>query len=140
MPMSRPLESSPPNEAARRLSMLRNSLLVLHKALIDSERIVYEQTFGTIESQNRFLQLLINDPWFAWLRPLSELIVVIDEALEEEEPLTPGRIRPIEDQVRALLTVSEEGQDFPRSYFEALQREPDVVLAHAEVMKRLKAG
>jgi hypothetical protein len=37
-----------------------------------------------------------------------------------------------------LLVASEEGQGFARSYFEALQREPDVVMAHAEVGKCLK--
>ena len=50
----------------QRLSGLRNALLVLHKALVDSERVSYEQTVGTIPSPNHFLQLLTGDPWFAW--------------------------------------------------------------------------
>ena len=121
----------------QRLTELRDRLLVLHKALIESERIGYEQTFGKMESQNKFLQLLISDPWFAWLHPLSELVVVIDELLDGDEPLTSQNVEPVIKQVRALLKTSEEGHGFPRSYFEALQREPDVVLAHASVMQRL---
>ena len=36
-----------------------------------------------------------------------------------------------------LLAPSESGEGFSRHYFEALQREPDVVLAHREVTKLL---
>jgi hypothetical protein len=36
-----------------------------------------------------------------------------------------------------MLRPSEEGDGFERSYYEALQRTPDVVLAHASVKKLL---
>jgi hypothetical protein len=121
------------------LQALRQSILDLHKTLIDSERVGYEQTFGPIESQNKFLQLLISDPWFAWLHPLSELVVVMDETLDGEEPVTAEIVKRFAAQTKALLTASEEGEGFERSYFEALQREPDVVMAHAEVAKRMNA-
>ena len=39
------------------------------------------------------------------------------------------------DQVEQLLTASEEGEGFSRRYFEALQRQPAVVLAHADVRR-----
>ncbi|MDB6124232.1 MAG: uncharacterized protein JWQ71_3225 [Pedosphaera sp.] len=130
--------SKPSPEADRprqNLQALRESVLALHKTLIDSERMAYEQTFGKLESQNKFLQLLISDPWFAWLHPLSELVVVMDEALEGEEPVSMDRVKQFAEQTRTLLRASEEGQGFERSYYEALQREPDVVLAHADVTK-----
>ena len=69
-----------------RLQPLRNTLLALHKSLVDSERVSYEQTIGPIKSPNQFLQLLTTDPWFAWLQPFSQLIVAMDVALEEKEP------------------------------------------------------
>ena len=121
------------------LEALRQSILHLHKTLIDSERTAYEQTFGKVESQNQFLQLLIKDPWFVWLHPLSELVVAIDEALEGEPPVTTEQVKRFAEQTRKLLKASEEGEGFERSYFEALQREPDVVLAHADVTKNLNA-
>ena len=40
-------------------------------------------------------------------------------------------------QARALIRPSEEGDGFERSYYEALQREPDVIFAHVEVKKLL---
>src|SRR4051812_20530203 len=119
----------------KNLEALRESVLALHKTLIDSERMAYEQTFGKLESQNKFLQLLISDPWFAWLHPLSEMVVVMDEALEGEEPVTAEQVKRFAEQTRTLLRASEEGEGFERSYYEALQREPDVVLAHAAVTK-----
>src|SRR5690242_14332498 len=121
----------------QRLEQLRKALLRLHKTLIDSERVTYEQTIGAIQSPNHFLQLLTNDPWFAWLHPLSQLIVAMDEALAKKEPLTSADVDALVNRARLLLIPSESGEGFAKQYFDALQRDPDVVLAHAEVAKLL---
>jgi hypothetical protein len=123
----------------QKLQPLRNALLNLHKALVDADRVSYEQTMGTIPSPSHFLQLLTRDPWFAWLQPLSQLIVALDEALEGKEPLTTAGLDALVDQTRLLLVPSEAGDGFSRHYFDALQRDPDVVLAHAEVAKLLRS-
>jgi hypothetical protein len=131
--------SSPEHEQLRqRLSAFRLGLLNLHKTLVDSERVSYEQTVGTIPSPNHFLQLLTTDPWFAWLQPFSQLIVAMDEALEEKEPLTRASAEAFVKQAAALLVASEEGEGFARHYFDALQRDPDVVLAHGEISKLIR--
>lgn len=122
----------------QQLNELRSSLLALHKTLIESERISYEQTFGELQSSNQFLQLLISDPWFAWLHPLSTLVVEIDETLDGKEPVTHKDVVRLVTNARNLLVASEDGHGFPRSYYEALQREPDVVMAHAEVARHFK--
>lgn len=107
---------------------------------MQSERIAYEAVFGTIPSSNHFLNLLIQDPWFAWLRSISALVAVMDEALEnKEEPLTIAEGDRLTGQVRALLKASETGEGFSKHYYEALQRDPDVVLAHAGMVKLLSA-
>ncbi len=118
----------------KRLEDVRSALLVLHKALVDSERVTYESTIGPIQSPNHFLQLLTRDPWFAWLQPFSQLIVAFDESLEAEEGVTAGRVESMIKQTRALLLPSESGEGFSRHYFEALQRDPDVVLAHGKLV------
>lgn len=122
-------------DSRQRLQSLRDALLNLHKALVESERISYETTIGAIQSPNQFLQLLMNDPWFAWLKPLSELIVTMDEALEAKEPLTGATVEALIKQTSQLLVATEAGEGFSRHYFDALQRDPDVVLAHAEAAK-----
>ncbi len=127
--------SGEPQRPQDRLQALRTSLLVLHKALVESERVEYEKTIGKIKSPNHFLQLLTSDPWFAWLSPLSQLIVSIDEALDAKEPLNSARAEALVRQAARLLVASETGAPFSQHYFEALQRDPDVVLAHGDVAK-----
>ena len=118
------------------LPQLREALLNLHKTLVDSERVSYEQTVGTIPSPNHFLQLLTNDPWFAWLHPLSLLIVAMDQALDNKrQPLTEADAAALIQQARTLLIASEDGDGFSKHYFDALQRDPDVVFAHAAAAK-----
>ena len=121
----------------RGLRELRRGLLHLHKALLDSERVVYEQLMGRVSS-GELLQLVINHEQFAWLRSISELIVSIDEMLGADEPVTTGDAESLITQAQTLLKPSEEGNDFGRKYFAALQREPDAVLAHREVTKILR--
>ncbi|HWH71955.1 MAG TPA: hypothetical protein VNT26_21510, partial [Candidatus Sulfotelmatobacter sp.] len=95
----------------------------------------YEKTMGKIHSPNHFLQLLTHDPWFAWLSPFSQLIVSMDETLDAKEPLTVASVDALVKQTYHLLVASENGVEFSRHYFEALQRDPDVILAHGEVAR-----
>jgi hypothetical protein len=80
---------------------------------------------------------VLYDPWFAWLHKLSEFVVLIDETLDAKEP--PGRIEAegLIAQAWDMLAPDETGTGFARRYFEALQRDPDVVLAHAKTRKLL---
>ncbi len=117
------------------MQALRSSLLKLHKTLVNSERVEYEKTIGKIQSPNHFLKLLTNDPWFAWLSPFSQLIVTIDETLDAKEPLTSKAVEALVKQSSHLLVAAEGGAGFASHYHEALQRDPDVVMAHAEVAK-----
>jgi hypothetical protein len=127
-------------EQARRrdLSELREALLELHKALVQSERVSYEATVGRIQSPNHFLKLLTGDPWFAWLQPLSQFIVALDMTLEETEPLTAADAQSLIEQAGLLLVASEHGKGFPGHYYAALQRDPDVVLAQAGVSRLIR--
>lgn len=124
-------------ELKEKLEEVRQVLLTLHKALVDSERVTYEQTVGKIRSPNQFLQLLTSDPWFAWLQPLSQLIVSMDEAIDAKEPLTAETVDAAIKEANLLLVASETGEGFSHHYFDALQRDPNVVMAHAAVMKLL---
>jgi hypothetical protein len=126
------------DEVRSKLKDLRARLLHLHKVLLDDARVAYEMDRGRVGSPGIFLQLVINDPWFAWLHALSELIVRIDQNVEREGPATDGDGAALVEQVGRLLTASEDGEGFARRYYEALQRQPAVVLAHADVRRVLK--
>jgi hypothetical protein len=128
-----------PEAALRRMRELRLGLLRLHKALLDAERAAYERAHGQVAS-GELLQLVINHEQFAWLRPVSELIVRIDEMLDADEPATADDAEALLAGARALLRPSEVGGGFGQKYFAAIQREPDVVLAHREVTHLLSAA
>ena len=90
-PSSRRAVSRSPTDRATcavKLIDLRVRLLHLHKVLLDDARAAYELDRGRVASVGHLLQLVINDPWFAWLHALSGLIVRIDEAVERENGAT----------------------------------------------------
>ncbi len=126
-------------DARPELTELRRRLLDLHKALIDSERIGYEKVFGSVNSSADFLDLLIRDPWFGWLRPVSELIVLIDETLDGDSPIPADDLARFQKSIRVLLTPSDLRESFASHYVESLQRDADVIFAHGELVKTLPA-
>jgi hypothetical protein len=129
--------SSP--QSVQRLTDLRNGLLGLHKTLLDSERAIYERDIARIASAGELLRLVMYDPWFGWLHELSELVVWIDEALDAEEPPNGIEAERLIGQARDLLAPKEGDKRFAKRYLEALQRDPDVVLAHAQMRKVLSS-
>jgi len=122
--------------AREKLTTLSKALLSLHKTLLDSERVGYEQSFGKIETPAAFFKLVMGDPWFAWLRILSEFIVILDERLAQKDaPITADDVKDFAERTREILTPQTEGLGFGQNYHQAMQRDPDVILAHAGMMK-----
>jgi hypothetical protein len=118
------------------LSELRIKLLHLHKLLLDTERMTYEQNQGRV-SRGELLQLVIDHEQFAWLHQLSGLIVQIDQLLCADQPVSLGTVAALVMDIQALLTPDILGHDFATKYDAAFQRNPDVVLAHADVVTLL---
>ncbi|MGQ4650255.1 hypothetical protein [Lyngbya aestuarii] len=121
----------------QRLREIRTALLHLHKALLDSEKDVYERLHGRIQSKGEFFQLVIGDEWFSWLRPFSQYIIQIDELLSAKEPITLHQANELLDGVRSLISPSEEGTPREQRYYQAIQRDPNIALLHAEVSRLL---
>ena len=122
----------------QRLTELRNELLKLHTVLLASERAVYERDVQRIRSSSQFLDLALNDPAFAWLRVLSQLVVLIDETLEAEEAPGAAEASRLVRRALDLLSPVESSGAFEKPYLEALQRDPEVILAHAAALKLLR--
>jgi hypothetical protein len=130
--MSDPGDDVLPEGMRVRLDQLRRKLLHLHKILLDAERAAYEREHGR-KTSGEFLQLLINHEQFAWLHRISELVVRIDEILEDEEPSTSTNAAILLTEARSLLMPAEASDQFGKKYYEALQRQPDAILAHKDV-------
>jgi catechol 2,3-dioxygenase len=137
-PRAAPATPIAPDTRAK-LVELRTRLLALHKALLDDAKAAYELDRGRIASPGALLQLVIHDSWFAWLHQVSELVVRIDEMTTADAKTTDADARVVLEQVDRLLIPSETGDTFARRYFEAIQRQPAVVLAHGDVKRLLKS-
>jgi hypothetical protein len=126
-------------EAERQmLGELRRGLLQLHKTLLDWERAAYEKIHGRTSS-GELLRVIVSDPQFAWLRPVSELIVRIDASLEAEESDQVIDVDAIVTQARTLVAPDESGTPYAQRYHAALQEYPDAVLAHRAVTSVLRS-
>ncbi len=124
-------------QAEKLLNDLRQALLRLHKTLLDWERGGYERIHGR-QSSHDLLTALLNDPQFAWLRPISQLIVRIDELLSEKTPPMRNDLDAVVSQVRTLTSPNADGNIYERRYDTVLQEHPDAVFAHRDVLALLK--
>lgn len=123
------------------MEQARDALLRVHRTLLEIERIRYERQHGRVPGAGAFLQLVLADPWFYWLRPISTLIALLDEWLDADPPPADAAARAdlLLAQVRDRLRPDENGADFQQRYFQLLQEEPVVAVAHAEVRKMINA-
>lgn len=122
------------------LHQLSKALLRLHKTLLDGERLAYERRHGPIGSNGQYLQLVLSHSDFAWLRDLSRLMAELDDLTGKSDS---SAVRTIGDRIsalRRLLTPQQGDEGFGGHYYEALQRDPDVVLAHGTVTNLLEAA
>jgi len=129
--------SKPLDATLDRIQRVRASLLELHRVLIGSERIEYERLHGRVESSGQLLQLVANDAWFAWLHPMSEAIVRLDEFLDQDDPLQAKDADEVIEQIRAMTVDANGGDDYANRYQDAVQRDPDVVIQHVRLTKAL---
>lgn len=117
------------------LPALRNQLLSLHKLLMNVEKAAYEKAEKVTLTPLKLLQLLTEDERFSWLRQLSQLVVMMDEAMEEKPPITDERKDALVAEAKHLLTGSTEPGSFAVRYAAIQERESAVAAAHVEISK-----
>ena len=105
-------------------------LLELHSALLDLTRAEYEREHGSIQGSSAYLQLVTGDEAFAWLRPLSRLIVDLDDKDALEGAGGPRKLTE---------RVFSEGNPFYDRYAPVLRSIEDVVLIHGDVKRAILA-
>ena len=124
----------------RLLIDLRRALLHLHKTLLEWERTAYERVHGRT-SPAELLEAIVTDAQFSWLRPVSALIVRMDEGLEIDALEGPELdVDWIVAQTRTYISPDENGTPYAQRYHAALQEHPDAVFAHRAVTNILKAA
>ena len=120
--------------AREKLVALRGALLRLHKALLDMERRDYEREHGVVNVGELF-RLVVDDQQFSWLHNISEFVVRLDETLTGKAPVVAPDANTAFDLARKMFTPTETGDGFQKQYFDAIQRDPAVVMEHAELAR-----
>ncbi len=113
---------------------MREALLNLHKELLNVERKRYERNVGPVANEFEFFRLVTSDPSFAWIGPMTTLIVQIDEKVASKEPISVGEVENLYAETRAVL-ASPETTPFKTEYTQLLQENPDLVMKHSAVMQ-----
>ena len=122
------------DNAREKLVALRGALLRLHKALLDMERRDYEREHGVVNVGELF-RLVVDGAQFAWLHNISEFVVRLDETLTGKAPVGAPDADTAFDLARKMFTPTESGDGFQKQYFAAIQRDPAVVMEHAELAR-----
>ncbi|HET6339597.1 MAG TPA: hypothetical protein VFG30_40580 [Polyangiales bacterium] len=141
------------------IQAVRHAALYLHRVLIQAVRLDYERTHGHVDNPTQLWQLVLTDPKFAWLRPLSQWIVELDDGPDADPEAQEAKISAsdvIAAAVRGLdHTAALDGLDHSAAvrgeletllsnpewnepYLQLLQEVPEVVLAHAKLQHELQ--
>jgi hypothetical protein len=122
---------------------LRDDLEGVSRALQQLHKLVLEAEGAPLPGQAglAFLDRLLNDPSWAWLRPLSKLIADLDEGLARDTSLTRGDAAAAAGHVRALVFGLGEPRDelFLARYRPLLQLSPALASAHGQLKRLLDA-
>ncbi|MCB1025692.1 MAG: hypothetical protein KDB79_14945 [Acidobacteria bacterium] len=119
-----------------RLKKIRDLFLKFHKVLMDAERAKYEEENGAVSS-GKFLEMLLGDPKFAWLRTLSTLIVRIDESFDLDDGLSSDMVDGYFEEIGNLFDESEEYQEFKLKLKDALPENPEANRIGSEILELL---
>jgi hypothetical protein len=125
-----------PDRAARRATLREISrlLMPLHRTLIEAARADFAIAYEEVAKPSHLLQLLNEHPFFAWLKPMTSLIVDIDEMSRTD--FEPSQFEEILKRVQSLIGTGG-GAAFSENYVPILQRDVDVAIAHAALRQAL---
>jgi hypothetical protein len=126
-----------PVRAALRAALrdLWKQLLPLHRALIDAASADYTAGVGPVTGPGHLLQLLQDEPFFFWLKPMTSLIVDIDSMAR-----TDFDRAAVDTMVKRLdrLFGNNADAEFAAHYVPVLQRDVDVAIAHAAIRQAVE--
>ena len=121
----------------QKLKDVSKAFLRLHKTLLEAEKEKYEAANGKIPNANVYLSLVLDDPQFAWLRKISSLIALIDEAASIRRPAAENDAVALLGEAKNLLDFTDADENFNDKLQTALQEDPNAVLGHNDVLKIL---
>ncbi|MBB6095995.1 hypothetical protein HNQ60_004886 [Povalibacter uvarum] len=119
------------------IELLARKLQQLYSIILRTER-----EFDSGPAGLALLDRLINDPAWAWLRPVSLLTAEIDHVLSQAQPPTEYDHAVVAAHLRGLLMGEGDLRNdaFLERYRPLLQLSPELASAHGELRALLRAA
>lgn len=95
-------------QVRQKLTALAQALRHFHSALLDFAKSEYEFLHGPVTGPFALYSLVMNDPAFQWLRPLSGLMATLDEVLDAKDTtLTERNVQDVRQALGLLFADSD---------------------------------
>jgi len=119
------------------LEQLSRKLQRLYSLVLAAEREFHPQLAAL-----DLLDKLVNDPEWAWLRPLSTINAEIDHVLAQPQPPTEYDHAVVATHLRGLLAGEGDlvNESFLNRYRPLLQMSPELASAHGELRTLLRSA
>jgi hypothetical protein len=122
--------------ARGKLDRMAAAMRVLHKALIDATQRDYEKAHGKVKSPYALFALVAQDPAFAWLQPMTRLIVEIEDVIGRPLP-PPAKADVVEMRKKIDQLLVTVGEPFSTHYLALVQASPEVAVEHGRLHAEL---
>ena len=120
-----------------KLDRMASAMRVLHKALIDVTQRDYERANGKVQNPYALFALVANDPAFAWLQPMTRLIVEIEDLRARPlPPPVPSDVVDVRKNIDRLLVTP--GDPFSTRYLALVQSSPEIAAEHGRLQGALR--
>jgi len=119
-------------ENVEKVKNARNITLKLHKSMLDLEREMYEGIHGEL-GPAQFVNILMEDEDFAWLRKFSMLIVEIDEMFDLKDGISGEMVNSNLSKIRELISMDVPDETFRGRFQFALDNNTLAATEHARL-------
>jgi len=123
-------------ELKDQLGQISSAMMRIHKAIMENEMELLEAKTMKPLGPNERLQVLLNDPGFAWLRSLSQLMSAVDEVYFQKEAIQQEQADILKKSVDELLIQSTDSS-FSKKYRSLIPVVPDLMVYHGLLKQAL---
>ena len=116
-----------------------SALLAVHRVLIDVVATQRDPFRAVVGDPVGLFQLVLNEPEFAWLRPMLQLVAQIDELTELPDAPTDDEAKVLRARIERMLAPNDDPDGFGSRYVALLPLEPELAMAHADLRFALRA-
>lgn len=121
------------------LQQMQSVLMKMHRLLMASQKTELEAKTGKSVNSTEWLQLMMTDARYAWLKSMLTLISDID-ALMDNHRVSERDLQIIRLETEKLfLTGDGTNTDFNSHYKRVVQTDSDVILLHSQLRNKIQS-